>query len=267
MSNRIDATIPPSAIITALFDNVVYAGAKPKTKEKARTRDEIKPDAKAAFTKVTQPSPMAHELIDRRIIRIAGPITDEVADAVIKQMEFLESIAPEKDIELRIQSPGGSVTAGLAIYDKMKELNCDVKTVCEGRCASMAALLVCVGTPGKRFAMPSSTIMVHGPSGGYEGTSIDFNIQGAEMERLKQVMVDRMSEWCDIPREKILRMMERDHYMSAAMAKENGLIDAIVEPKHKPPTHKSEAEKAFDTLPPFTPGPGKGPNDQPVMMH
>ncbi len=265
MSNRIDATIPPSAIITALFDNVVYAGAKPKTKEKAKTRDENKPDAKAAFTKVTQPSPMAHELIDRRIIRIAGPITDEVADAVIKQMEFLESIAPNKDIELRMQSPGGSVTAGFAIYDKMKELNCDVKTVCEGQCASMAAVLLCAGTPGKRFSMPNSTIMVHGPSGGMEGTAVDMKINMDEMLRLRDRMAKVMSDWTGLTQERVIQMMERDHYMSPEMAKANGLIDAIVEPKHKPPTHKSEAEKAFDTLPPFMPGPGTDPNDQPVM--
>lgn len=267
MSKSIDARIPSSSTISALFEGTVYAGGRKakKAKDQDSGKDASAPKAKEAFAKVTQGSPMGHEFIDRRIIRISTPITDEVAQEVISQMSMLEAINPGKDIELHINSPGGSVTAGLAIYDKMKDIRCDVKTVCEGQAASMAAVLLCAGTPGKRFAMPNSTIMVHGPSAGMEGTAIDMKIQMNEIERLRDRMVEIMSDWTGLTKERVVQMMERDHFMSPEKAKANGLIDAIVEPRHKPPTHKSDAEKAFDALPPFTPGPGTGPNDQPVI--
>ncbi|HEY8191856.1 MAG TPA: ATP-dependent Clp protease proteolytic subunit, partial [Alphaproteobacteria bacterium] len=118
---------------------------------------------------------------------------------------------------------------------------------------------------GKRFAMPNSTIMVHGPSGGTKGDSIDMNIDVKEMNRLKARMIETMSAWTGLSEKKVRQMMTRDHYMPPEMAMANGLVDGIIEPKHKPPTHKSEAEKAFDTLPPFTPAPGTVPSNQPVM--
>ena len=176
----------------------------------AAAKDDKKQSAKAEFTKVSTANPLLHELIDRRIIRITGPITDDVSTAVVAQMHMLEAMAPGKDIELRINSPGGSVTAGLAIYDAMKTLNCDVKTVCEGECASMAAVLLAAGTPGKRFAMPHSTIMIHGPSGGIQGTEIDMHIYMKEIQRLKDVMIDVLSAYMGLDEKEIENMMARE---------------------------------------------------------
>jgi ATP-dependent Clp protease, protease subunit len=186
---------------------------------------------KSEFTKVTQPSPIAHELVDKRMIRIVGVIDDEMATNVIAMMHFLEDLQPGVDIELRINSPGGSVTAGLAIYDAMRDLNCDVRTVCEGRAASMAAILLAAGTPGKRSATPNATVMVHGPSGGAEGTYPDMKRQMAEMERLRAAMIDLLGKHTGLTEQEITNAFDRDNYLSPADAKKYGLIDEIRQPR------------------------------------
>jgi ATP-dependent Clp protease, protease subunit len=190
---------------------------------------------KGEFTKVTQPSPIAHELVDKRMIRIVGVIDDEMATNVIAMMHFLEDLQPGIEIELRINSPGGSVTAGLAIYDAMRELNCDVRTVCEGRAASMAAILLAAGTPGKRMATPNATVMVHGPSGGAEGTYPDMKRQVAEMERLRSVMIDLLGKHTGLTEQEVTYAFDRDNYMSPGDAKKFGVIDEIRQPKQPAP--------------------------------
>ncbi len=191
------------------------------------------------FAKVTTMNPLVHEFLDKRVIRLTGPITDEVATAVTAMMQLLNDIAPDQDIELRINSPGGSVTAGLAIYDAMKNLNCDVKTVCEGECASMAAVLLACGTPGKRFAMPSSTIMVHSISlSKFAGTVHDMKIEMSEVNRLETVLEDLLEQYTGLPEDKIKELMNRDHFMSAEDAKSFHLIDSVITPKHAPPFPK-----------------------------
>ena len=194
---------------------------------------------KHQFNKVSTPDPFTHEYLDKRIVRINGPITDEVAMRTISMMETLNDIDPTKDIELRINSPGGSVTAGLAIYDAMKNMDCDIKTVCEGQCASMGAILLSAGTPGKRFAMPSSTIMIHDVSGGitgkYEGS---MKVALEEVSRLKGILVDIVSSYTGQTPEKCRALMDRDNFMSPTVAVTMGFIDAIIPPKHKPPVLK-----------------------------
>lgn len=235
--------------IMAIFNNPVEASVRKRSLEK-----DSKPDVKGAFVKVTQPNPFGHEFIDRRIIRITGVIDGEMATAIIAQMNMLEGIAPNKDIELRLNSPGGSITAGLAIYDAMKTLHCDVKTVCEGECASMASVLLAAGTPGKRFAMPSSRIMIHGPSGGFEGTEIDMDIYMTEMRCLKDKMIEILSSYMGQEPAKIVSMMQRDTFMSAAEAKALGVVDEVIELRHKPPAPKSKNDdsggKSDFTIPP-----------------
>jgi ATP-dependent Clp protease, protease subunit len=186
---------------------------------------------KGEFTKVTQPSPIAHELVDKRMIRIVGVIDDEMATNVIAMMHFLEDLSPGADIELRINSPGGSVTAGLAIYDAMRDLSCDVRTVCEGRAASMAAILLAAGTPGKRSVTPNATVMVHGPSGGAEGTYPDMKRQFGEMERLRGVMIDLLGKHTGMTAQEVTEYFERDNYMSPIAAKNFGVIDEILQPR------------------------------------
>lgn len=203
---------------------------------------------KGEFTKVTQPSPMGHELVDKRVIRIVGVIDDELATNVISMMHFLEDLEPGKEIELRINSPGGSVTAGLAIYDAMRDLNCDIRTVCEGRAASMAAILLAAGTPGKRFATPNATVMVHGPSGGAEGTYPDMKRQMAEMERLRAVMVDLLGAHTGLTEKEIVDFFERDNYMSPMDAKKWGVIDEIKQPRNSV-VHAARPHDAPSILP------------------
>ncbi len=193
--------------------------------------------AKDDFVKVSTGNPLLHELVDRRIVRLTGPIDDGVATAVIATLQLLDDMEPGKDIELRINSPGGSVTAGLAIYDAMKSLRSDVRTVCEGQCASMAAVLLAAGTPGKRVALPSSRIMIHGPSGGFRGTDIDMNIYINEMQRLKGIMIEIISQYTGMDAKRVESLMERDNFMSPKEAKLLRVIDEIREPRHKPPAN------------------------------
>ncbi len=168
-------------------------------------------------------------LLKERIIFIDGEIRDETADLIVAQILYLESENPEKDINMYINSPGGVVTAGLAIYDTMQYVNCDIQTICMGQAASMAAILLAGGTVGKRYALPSSRVMIHQVRGGMEGQESDIQIQAKEMVRLKKLSTKYLAEKTGKKIEEIAKDMERDFYMSAEEAKEYGIVDHIME--------------------------------------
>lgn len=167
-------------------------------------------------------------LLKDRIIFLGGPINDDVANSIVAQMLFLESEDPDKDIHLYINSPGGVVTAGLAIYDTMQYIKPDVSTICIGQAASMGSLLLTAGTKGKRFALPLARIMIHQPLGGASGQSTDIQIQAREILRLREVGNDILCRHTGQPREKIVADTERDNFMTAQDAKDYGLIDDVV---------------------------------------
>lgn len=167
-------------------------------------------------------------LLKDRIIFIDGEINDASADLVVAQLLFLESQNPEKDISVYINSPGGSVTAGLAIYDTMQYIKCDVQTICMGQAASMGAFLLVGGANGKRYALPSARIMIHQPWGGAQGQATDISIQAKEINRLKQLSIDYFAQHTGKDKEKVAADMERDFYMSAYEAKDYGIIDKVM---------------------------------------
>ena len=169
-------------------------------------------------------------LLKDRIVLLGTPIDDAVANLVIAPLLFLQAEDPKKDIELYINSPGGSVTAGLAIYDTMQILSCDVKTYCLGQCASMGAVLLAAGAPGKRFALPNSRIMIHQPWGGAEGTAADISIQAKEILRLKAMLNGILSSHSGQPLKKIEKDTERDFFMSAEEAVAYRLVDSVIYP-------------------------------------
>ena len=166
-------------------------------------------------------------LLEDRIIFLTGEITDETANSVVAQLIFLEGKDPEKDISLYINSPGGSVSAGLAIYDTMNFIKCDVTTICVGLAASMGAFLLSSGAKGKRFALPNSEIMIHQPLGGAQGQASDIEIQANHIKRIKEKINIILSEQSCQPLEKVQKDTDRDFYMSADEALEYGLIDKI----------------------------------------
>ena len=167
-------------------------------------------------------------LLKDRVIFIDGRIDDTTADLAVAQMLFLESEDSERDISLYINSPGGSVTAGLAIYDTIRYLKSDVRTICIGQACSMAAVLLAAGTKGKRYSLPSSRIMIHQPWGGAEGQATDIGIQAKEIVRLKKMLTDYLAADCGQKRKKLEADLERDFYLTAAEALEYGLIDKIL---------------------------------------
>ena len=170
-------------------------------------------------------------LLKDRIIFLGGGIDDHVANLVIAQMLFLESEDSEKDIHLYINSPGGIVTAGLAIYDTMQYLKAPVSTICVGQAASMGALLLSSGTSGKRFALPHSRIMIHQPLGGFQGQATDISIHAQEILRLKETLNSIMAEHTGQPVSQLSSDTERDFFMGSEAAKEYGIIDDIVSRK------------------------------------
>ena len=169
-------------------------------------------------------------LLKDRIILLGTAISDGVANTIVAQMLFLQSEDPKKDIHLYINTPGGSVTAGLAIYDTMQMISCPVRTYCLGQAASMGAVLLAAGTKGGRFALPHARIMVHQPSGGFEGTAADISIQAQEILRLKDALYEILAKHTNRPAEEIRRRSDRDLFMSAKEAIANGLVDKILEP-------------------------------------
>ena len=172
-------------------------------------------------------------LLKDRIIFIGTPINDEIASAIVAQLLFLQMDDPEKDIHMYINSPGGVVTGGMAIYDTMNYLTCDVSTYCIGMAASMGTVLLAAGTKGKRFALPNSRIMIHQPSGGATGQASDISIAAREIirwrERLNEVLADCTGKTSD----EIKKDSDRDFYMSADEAKTYGLVDEVMEPAEK----------------------------------
>lgn len=170
-------------------------------------------------------------LLKDRIVFIGSEINDHVANAVIAQLLFLRAEDPKKDVSIYINSPGGVISAGLAIYDTMKFMGYDINTYCLGMAASMGALLLAAGTKGKRFALPNSRIMIHQPSGGVIGTSSDIALQAKEVLVLKQMCANIMAESTGKSIHKILEDSERDYYMSAHEAQSYGLIDIIAQAK------------------------------------
>ena len=169
-------------------------------------------------------------LLKDRIVLLGSQVDDNVANLLVAQFLFLQSEDPKKDIDLYINSPGGSVTAGLAIYDTMQMLSCDVRTYCVGQAASMAAVLLAAGAPGKRFALPHSRIMVHQPSGGCEGTAADIDIQAQEIIRIRTILYDILSKHCGRPADEIRAKSDRDFFMSAEEAVAEGIIDKVLMP-------------------------------------
>jgi len=172
-------------------------------------------------------------LLKDRIIFLGGPIDDHTANLVVAQLLFLEAQDPDKDIHLYINSPGGSVTAGLAIYDTMQYIRCDVVTICVGQAASIAAVLLSAGTKGKRYALPHSRLMIHQPLGGAEGPAKDVEIITKELLRIKDLINRILSKHTGQPIEKIEKDTDRDFFMNAYEALEYGLIDKVIESEKK----------------------------------
>ncbi len=180
-------------------------------------------------------------LLKDRIVMLGTPVNDDVANIITSQLLFLESEDPEKPISLYINSPGGSVTAGLGIYDTMQYVRPPVSTICVGQAASMGALLLLAGAPGKRFALPNARIMLHQPSGGAEGQATDIERHAKEILRLRTLLNNIIVKHTGHPLERIERDTERDYFMSAAEARQYGVIDEVVERRpagEKPPERK-----------------------------
>ena len=167
-------------------------------------------------------------LLKDRIVFLGTAINDDVANLVIAQMLFLEAEDPDKEINFYINSPGGLVTAGMAIYDTMQYIKSPVATLCMGQAASMGALLLTAGAPGKRFALPHARILIHQPLGGFQGQATDVDIQAREILRLREELNEIMSHHTGQPIDRINRDTERDFYMSGEQAKEYGLIDDVI---------------------------------------
>ncbi len=167
-------------------------------------------------------------LLKDRIVVLGEEVTDVSAQVIVAQLLFLESEDPNKDIHLYINSPGGSVTAGMAIYDTMQYIKCDVSTICMGMAASMGAFLLAGGAKGKRFALPNAEIMIHQPSGGAKGQATDISIVAEQILRIKKKLNTILAENTGQPLERIEQDTERDNYMTAEEAKEYGLIDEVI---------------------------------------
>lgn len=167
-------------------------------------------------------------LLKDRIILLGSPVDDNVASLICAQLLFLESQDPEKEINLYINSPGGSVTAGFAIFDTMRYISSPISTVCMGRAASMGAFLLAMGAPGMRYALPHSQIMIHQPSGGFQGQVTDIDIHAREILRMKQSLNELLAERTGQPLEKIVQSTERDNFLTPEEALEFGLIDRIL---------------------------------------
>jgi len=167
-------------------------------------------------------------LLKERIIFLNGQVDDHISNLVVAQLLFLESEAPDKDIYLYINSPGGLVTAGMAIYDTMQYIRCDVSTLCIGQAASMGAHLLAAGAKGKRFSLPNARIMIHQPLGGFQGQATDIEIHAREILSLKQRLNEMMAEHTGQPLEKLSDDVERDYFLTAQQAKDYGLVDDVL---------------------------------------
>ncbi|MGB3610588.1 MAG: ATP-dependent Clp endopeptidase proteolytic subunit ClpP [Cellvibrio sp.] len=173
-------------------------------------------------------------LLKERVIFLVGPVEDYMANLVVAQLLFLEAENPDKDIHLYINSPGGSVTAGMSIYDTMQFIKPDVSTMCIGQACSMGAFLLTAGAKGKRYCLPNSRVMIHQPSGGAQGQASDIHIHAQEILKIRTRLNELMAYHTGQPVEKIERDTERDNFMSAAQSKEYGLVDAVIEKRIMP---------------------------------
>ncbi|MEP0790939.1 ATP-dependent Clp endopeptidase proteolytic subunit ClpP [Funiculus sociatus GB2-C1] len=182
-------------------------------------------------------------LLRERIVFLGTPVDDVVADSIVAQLLFLDAEDPEKDIQMYINSPGGSVTSGMAIYDTMQQIRPDVVTICYGLAASMGAFLLAGGAQGKRMALPSARIMIHQPLGGAQGQAVDIEIQAKEILYHKQKLNELLAHSTGQPFEKISEDTERDFFMSSAEAKDYGLIDQVISRQNLP-----QAEAAVTSL-------------------
>ena len=167
-------------------------------------------------------------LLKDRIIFLGTPINDDVANAIIAQLLFLEADDPDKDIHIYMNSPGGVVTSGMAIYDTMNYIKSPVSTICLGQAASMGALLLACGTKGKRYSLPNSRIMIHQPLGGFQGQATDIEIHAREILRMKENLNEILARHTGQPIEKIRQDTERDYFMSGEQAREYGLVDEVI---------------------------------------
>ncbi|MDQ6968454.1 MAG: ATP-dependent Clp endopeptidase proteolytic subunit ClpP [Mariprofundaceae bacterium] len=167
-------------------------------------------------------------LLKERIIFLSGPVDDNMANLITAQLLFLEAEGPDKDISMYINSPGGLVTAGMAIYDTMQYIRCDVSTLCVGQAASMGARFLASGAPGKRFALPNARVMIHQPLGGFQGQATDIEIHAREILKLKDHMNAMMAEHTGQPLEKVSDDVERDYFLSAQEACDYGLVDKVL---------------------------------------
>jgi ATP-dependent Clp protease, protease subunit len=201
----------------SITDNIIYPHVVESTHRGERTWD------------------IFSRLLKDRIVFLGSAVDDDVANIVIAQFLFLESEDPEKDIQLYVNSPGGVVTAGLAIYDTMQYVRCPVSTICIGQAASMGAVLLGAGQKGRRYALPHARIMIHQPLGGARGQATDIEIQAREIRHMKEVLIDILVRSTGKTKEDISRDIERDFYMGPGQAKEYGLIDEIFDPKKKEP--------------------------------
>ena len=167
-------------------------------------------------------------LLQDRVIFLGTQVTDESANSIVAQLLYLQSVDPKADVHLYINSPGGSVTAGLAIYDTMQYISCDVATYCIGQCASMGAVLLTAGAPGKRFALPNSRVMIHQPLAGMEGTAEEIMIHAKEFRFIKSNINDILIKHTGRTLEEIQRDTDRDNFMSAEEARDYGIVDSVV---------------------------------------
>jgi len=170
-------------------------------------------------------------LLKDRILLLGTPVDDHVANLLIAQFLYLQSEDPKKDIDFYVNTPGGSVTAGLAIYDTVQMLSCDVRTYCVGQAASMGAILLAAGAAGKRYALPNARIMIHQPMGGAEGTASDISIQAEEILRIREILYKILADHTGQDLEKIRVDSDRDYFMSATEARDYGLVDEILAPR------------------------------------
>ncbi len=182
-------------------------------------------------------------LLKDRIIFIGTQVDDHMANLIIAQLLFLESDEPEQDIYLYINSPGGAVSSGLAIYDTMQYIKPDVQTICLGQAASMGALLLAAGTKGKRYTLPNSRIMIHQPTGGFQGQSTDIQIQAKEILQIRERLDDILAKHTGQPKDKVRADTERDNFMTGEEAKEYGIIDSVITNRIDTPKAKDKKDK------------------------
>ncbi|MDR3152762.1 MAG: ATP-dependent Clp endopeptidase proteolytic subunit ClpP [Deltaproteobacteria bacterium] len=182
-------------------------------------------------------------LLKDRIVMLGERVTDDLANLICAQLIFLEAEDPDKDVHLYINSPGGSISAGMAIFDTMRFIRPNVSTLCMGLAASMSAILLAAGSPGKRSALPNAKVMIHQPSGGFSGQATDIEIQSREIRKTKDSVNEIMSKLTGKPVEQVAVDTERDYYMTAVEAKEYGIIDQVLEKRSPPAPKDGEAAK------------------------